>query len=449
MTDFDPMSLASPFRGGYDRIRSGLSSAVGQRSSLSERCVGIAQASLGVLQCVPVVGHAIEATARVVRDDSLHARVLLRKQVIAQEIQSPSFQIQEVFFDTCIHPSAEQSVQAIMRELDKILGDSCPDLQIASLIKHLDDYLQKSTEISEEGKKEFLKIRQMLSDALETAICITCCLLEPSEVKEKEYKEELARHIQQRLLNLREGEVMLLPAGFANGNAYDPLFSGHSVAISVERKADSYRFVVFNSGSEPPRGWLSLVGRTAPGANPIPIQEQRVIPYAYENIPLGSEGNIGRLMSGWIRLSSEKTFIQQFHMYKDLASMGTEVETPPEARGHKHQRCSNCTRKSLRCWMHQQMGRCGKDYWRFRNSSTKEMVDRVKSMRTKSSGDITYTHPLGRIGASTRVPNVAVNAVLGVYGFVKGRRVRLKISKQQMDALMSEAERVTTLRGRH
>ncbi|MBS0634999.1 MAG: hypothetical protein JSR37_06020 [Verrucomicrobia bacterium] len=147
---------------------------------------------------------------------------------IEEEISRPGFSLQQLYFFT---PELKKMLPSWLQGL---LGYSLPAVGLLHLLKSL--------ECSKESAHFHSQI-VLLKEALETALIITLIIIEPSTERKHQRIALLEQHLYERFKALQTGQRMLVPAGFFNGNIYDPISLsqndlGHFVLLEFHRKSD-------------------------------------------------------------------------------------------------------------------------------------------------------------------------------------------------------------------
>lgn len=161
-------------------------------------------------------------------DGSLAEEMHALRMRIEEEISRPGFSLQQLYFFT---PELKKTLPSWLQGL---LGYSLPAVGLLHILKSL------------ECSKESVQFRTqigMIKEALETALIITLIIIEPSTERKHQRVALLEQHLYERFNALQTGQRMLIPAGFFNGNIYDPISLsqndlGHFVLLEFHRKRD-------------------------------------------------------------------------------------------------------------------------------------------------------------------------------------------------------------------
>lgn len=328
----------------------------------------------------------IDSKDIIVKKENVEQILQEREEFVEKDIQSDSFKLQEMVFDAF---SLDKDFKP---QLTAVFSNSTPDRQIFSLVRDLHDFMKENiTTLSEPQLEKLHKVIRKLQDAKRTALLISA-IISTKTIEEKEaLRKELAAELKKRVENLADGEKILIPAGYMNGNIYDMKgllegkVEGHTMLLEVQKRGDVFDARVFNTG----------IGRSLHTKDPK--KKNNYFPLRYQNIPKDKLGTLffDRLTAfSWNEGIVPHKITRVYALLKVL--WGAPVKPNPKVEKSYRMQISqnNCTKKSLQVWMHDEMQDMEPIYKQFRNFRTKKKIVEARKITSKGLKELKYNLPL-------------------------------------------------------
>lgn len=435
MDFYSDFNIGTSFKYGYNHIKDG----VKKLSQSSEKLKAIGEICFGALECLPLVGIVPALVEKKSANWTTEKLLSNREQFIQGQIESDSFALQEMYFDIY---SSNVPGRTLGLKLQAVLDNSTPDRQFSSLIRDLKKFSLGISGTPSDHSKINDSIR-LLEEAKPTALLVSEIITSKSIVKKKRLQKDLKDLIKQRVTNLKEGEALLIPSGYMNGNIHDfnglknGNVEGHSILIKLEKKNGLFQATVYNTGEG------------------IEYHEKdkehydRIFPLHYENISenvLISQSFLAGLTGFAI---NERIFSKKKNRSADIynvlnAHFGNPRKISEKDRSyHSQGRVNNCTKKCLQVWLHDELKEAPV-YNKFRIFRLNQKVAKVEGILKKDK-KIRYSHPLAKWGFTPTL-NPLFSAFGGLRGFFGGSTLKLNISKKELENLKDYSKKVLSSR---
>jgi hypothetical protein len=323
----------------------------------------------------------------------LAASLRSRFNEVVRYLNSPSFNMQALFFDTFESLERESSRDVnvhVSKKMEKTFGFSVPDLQTAFYSQMIEGFLSKEqNSLTTEEKNILLTLKSQLIAALPQTLFESFLLALPEEVEDypknispddvADLTHGLAEKIVHQVKNLQDGDFLTLPFGFATDRG-----GMHAIVIEVQKRGDKYSVVIFNTAT--------LLHAAEKREEEI---SGRVFPLECANL---SEEDIENLLFEAVSIPDEGGFNTEDQFYYTLFKYSQTINKKPVGYvSYREQELDNCPQKSILVWLHSHLRNVnnGETYWKLRTYITDYLVGKAGEMLEKPSSTIPipYQHP--------------------------------------------------------
>lgn len=402
----------------------------------------ISELAIGILEVTPVIGLAVAYLEKMTRNNTIEKRIQQRELFVQERIATKSFQLQSLYFDTQssdrLHCRSGrsyeiESLDAGFQEYNR-LNNSYPDFQIFNLISELKEF-KETMDAQSSDYEEIDSIILQLESAKQSAILVSEIVSSYSVDTKEQVREKLEAHLRAQIDGLNTGESIIIPSGYMNGNIYDlfgdNIAEGHSVTIKlVKTGEDTFSLRCFNTATDKHH------------KNPNKLNS--FYPYIIENVKaetLLGDDFLNQLTHNSYRTQSENN---ENGLYELLQSAGdVKTDYTDERSYHTQGNISNCTVKSLRVWMHDELAHNPMLYNRFRSFKLQKTLQETRPRMSRFWG-MFYTVPLAAIGGQTS--NVVGSLFFRIIGFLFGATLRVPVSKATISQLHWYGEQIAKVR---
>ncbi|PJD94702.1 MAG: hypothetical protein CK425_10685 [Parachlamydia sp.] len=428
MDCYENFSLSSQFKYGSSHLSEGVHNLT---KTPVQSCGKIL---LGVVEIIPVLGIVPAYIEKKAKNWTTQGKMHQRELFVASEIEKKSYQLQELYFDT--YSSALPKDARL--KLRMVLDNSTPDRQVMSLSRDLEFFLEIHPELTDVQKNRFQRIIQKLKDAQATSVLISTIVANPSLKEKKLLQKDLMDLIAKRIKELPEGEDLIIPCGYMNGNIYDikglmdGRVQGHSIMMKLEKRNGEYQMTIFD---------------TAPlDHEENPEKAGRYYPKFYEGISRQSLLNPDFLkeftdLSHNEDLNKSVSAVDMHACFVKYFGPARKVDPAKNFSYHQQGSVSNCTKKCLQVWLHSEMQDMQPLYKSFRIFRLQRKISNVQNI-LKERKKIKYTHPLAAWGFTRSTSNVFFAFLQGVKGRVISPKMHVAVSKGEVNSLVDYAQRV-------
>jgi len=424
MDCYEKFSLSSQFQYGTSHLSEGFHELTRSPVQASGKIL------LGIAEVIPILGIVPALIEKKAKNWTTQGKMHQRELFVAKEIENKSYQLKELYFDT--YSSSLPKNKNL--KLQSVLNNSTPDRQIMSLARDLKSFLTTHPELTDSQKARFQTVIQKLNEAQPTSVLISTIVANSSLKEKKQLQKDLMAMIQTRVRELPEGEDLIIPCGYMNGNIYDikglmnNRVEGHSIIMKLERKNDKYQITVYDTDP-----FYQAAER--PG---------RYYPKFYEGITLESLQNPSFLEAFTDPSCNEgdrTVGTEDVHACFEKYLGPERLATPGDFSYHKQGSVANCTKKCLQVWLHSEMQDMEPLYKDFRIFRLQNKIHNVQNI-LKKNRKIKYTHPLAAWGFTGSTKNIFFAFVQGIKGRTISPKLSMEISKSEVNSLLEYAQKV-------
>lgn len=428
MECYENFSLSSQYKYGASHLSEGI------RDITKTPLHSSGEILLGIAEIIPILGIIPAFIEKKAKNWTTQGKMHQRELFVASEIQKKSYQLQELYFDTYSSSLRKNSFLNLRMTLD----NSTPDRQVMSLSRDLEFFLEIHPELMDDQKNRFQKIIQKLKDAQSTSVLISTIVANSSLKEKKRLQKDLMALLAKRIKELPEGEDLLIPCGYMNGNIYDlkglvsGRVQGHSILMKLEKRNDEYQMTIFDTAPWDHEENLEKVGR--------------YYPKFYEGISLQSLLNPDFLkeftdLSHNEDLKKSVSAVDMHACFVKYLGPARKVDPAKDFSYHQQGSVSNCTKKCLQVWLHSEMQDMQPLYKSFRIFRLQRKISNVQKMLNERK-QIKYTHPMAAWGFTKNTSNVFFAFLQGIKGRFISPKMRMKISRQEVNSLLNYAHQV-------
>lgn len=431
MDYYDDFNLLSPLNYGRDHIVDGFHRLTDGKQTWGSFSLGLPEICWGVVEAVPVLGHVVGYAEKLAHnwtdEDLCHERRLY----VQREIESSGYKIQELYFDT--FSSSRLSALRPGNSALRVLDDSTPDLQIASLIRDLKQFLQKEYPIDETERHHLEQSIRELERSQELANLISLIVTGSSPKQKEHFRNLLQDAMKHQIGSLNADEELLIPCGYFNGNVYEvsKTSSGHMATLAVKRRSDGLlNLTLFNTGEG-----FELHQRSS---------DRRVYPQFFEGVSLAEE-QLTAFLDELTRFACPPSG-EGPHKMQDVFDCLKRHCGEPRATAKEDQPyhtqgfVGNCTKKSLQVWLHHKMGAESFAYRAFRHFRLNSDLSTVSAILKNTSTTVEYTHPLRRWGYVSSEKKWLPFVYSALRGGISGQQVHVALAADALQDMQRYGE---------
>lgn len=434
---YSELTIYSSFQYGIHHFQEGKNLLLEKKDLLS-KIKGIAEIIFGLLEFIPFVGLGLAWSERRISRRTVEGICQARENYVKEFALSDSQTLQSLFFDT--YSSREMISQPRISVSSLFsLGNSLPDLQFLHLRRDLEFFMNQK-ELKPREKEKLMHILQKLERGQKLASLISCIILESSLKTKEALQKSLAQEIETQFHALQDGDYMILPCGHMKGNVCDlegftsQRVSGHSNLVKIEKIAGCYHLKIFDTASTPTLKKESL-------------DPDKLYPARIDKIP--KEKFSSEFFDRLTRLSIDSS-VEDLDTFFTILGPFNMID-PNDKPYHKQNlgihSVSNCTKKCLQVWMHEELKDDPALYQSFRILRGEKLIADAQAFSKKLKGHkyVSYTHPLLKWGYA-KESSLLRRIFQTLRGFFIGHSLNISIKRKDIKLLINNAENVNSRR---
>ncbi len=393
---------------------------------------------IGVGECTPLLGLGIGFIDRKIQHSTFDKQMQQRELFIKNRVDSSSFSLQELFFDVYSSKLTE-TIKEEEKNLYQILNNSTPDSQLFSLINDLEDYEANNThDLSDNQKVILQKCINNLKKAKDLSLLIGSIVCAATIKKKNELNEELKKLLKEQITGMKNGEEILVPCGYMNGNIYnlqgiaDKTVVGHSILMKITKHDESYSLSIYNTGE-------GIYSHQKDG-----FREDRyyALHYKIDNPAIFNQDEFYHKFTAFgINEDLNKQYESKdvYAFFDENFGKPQKIEIERDKSYKKQISVDNCTKKCLQVWLHDEMKGITSVYKDFRVYRLQKKIASVNKIEANKK--FTYIHPLASWG-STKSASLFNRILQGTYAFFVTPQVKLSLSIEDIKGLKEYANTI-------